>query len=170
MSDLYTFRGWGKDGTYICDSCGYLSTIYEGTTIGPYIFFIIFEIAIFSMESRVSTLEYVVYGAFLILFIYRIYKASMHDSYISSHYPILGDAPDDFSPNSIQERVLSVEMQQREKSSNIIKYSIAAFISISYSIMLYAETTQLDIWDYLGYGAAIIALPLWLILVKFDRA
>ena len=39
MSDLYTFQGWGRDGTYICDTCGHLKNIYEGPTIGPYIFF-----------------------------------------------------------------------------------------------------------------------------------
>jgi len=38
MSDLYTFQGWGRDGTYICDTCGHLKNIYEGPTIGPYFF------------------------------------------------------------------------------------------------------------------------------------
>jgi len=169
MSDLYTFQGWGRDGTYICDSCGHLKNIYEGATIAPYIFFIIFEIAIFYMQRWVSPVEYGIYGAFLALFIYRIYRAQMHDSYISSHYPILGDTADDFTPNAIQESVLDIEMLSREKYGRIVKYSIAMLLVVSYSIMLYAETATLDIWDYLGYGLLIVVLPLWLVLVKFDR-
>jgi len=168
MSDLYTFQGWGRDGTYICDTCGHLKNIYEGPTIGPYIFFIIFEIAIFSMESWISLLEYTIYGAFLALFIYRIYRAQMRDSYISHSYPILGNAPDNFIPNSIQEDKLHIEMNQREKSATVIKYSIATFLVLSYSIILYTDRAPLDIWDYLGYVTIIIVLPLWLILTKFD--
>jgi len=168
MSDLYTFQGWGKDGTYICDTCGHLKNIYEGPTIGPYISFIIFEIAIFSMERWVSPLEYTLYGAFLILFIYQIYRAQMHDSYISNNYSLLGNAPDNFTPNTIQEDILRTEMNQREKRGVLIKYSIAIFLIFSYSIMLYTETSPLDIWDYIGYATIIILLPLWLIFVKFD--
>ncbi len=168
MSDLYTFQGWGKDGTYICDTCGHQKNIYEGPTIGPYIFFIIFEIAIFSIERWVSPLEYTIYGAFLALFIYRIYRAQMRDSYISNNYPILGDAPEDFTPNSIQEDILRTEMKQREKSGVIIKYTIAIFLVVSYSIMLYTESSQLYIWDYIIYAITIIVLPLWLVFVKFD--
>jgi len=43
MSDMYTSQGWGKEGMYACDSCTHSKSIYEGTTIGPYIFFILFE-------------------------------------------------------------------------------------------------------------------------------
>lgn len=167
MSDLYTSRGWGVDGAYVCDSCGHLKNIYEGTTIAPYIFFILFEVIIFFLEDRVSFFEYVVYGIIFIFLVYRVYKAQMRDSMIENEYPLIEDYKGEFQPTKIQEESLEIYMKKTLNNARIIKAIIAIIIFISYSIMFYFQES-LGYIDYISYFVIAIALPLWLILTKFE--
>jgi len=167
MSDLYTARGWGKEGFYACDSCEHSKNIYEGRTIGPYIFFILFEAVIFYLEDRVSLFEYVVYGVVLLFLIYRIYLAQMRDSMIDRDYPIIGEYEEEFEPNQNQINALDRFKKEALKQSTIIKRSIAVFIAIAYSVMLFNEENALALSDYLLYIGLIIVLPVWLWFVKF---
>lgn len=167
MSDMYTSQGWGKEGMYACDSCGHSKSIYEGTTIGPYIFFILFEAIVFFLEDRVSPFEYVVYGIILIFLVYRIYKAQMRDDMIDVNYPIIGEFEGDFKPNQIQLDALQRFKEVAIKRGTLIKRGIAIFISISYTIMLFNEESGLALSDYLFYGGLIVVLPVWLWFIKF---
>ncbi|NOR57255.1 MAG: hypothetical protein GQ474_01905 [Sulfurimonas sp.] len=169
MSDLHTFQGWGKDGTYVCDSCGHLKNIYEGPTVGPYIFFILFEVFLFVISTHISFYEYIVYGVILLFLIYRVYAAIMGDRRIKTEYPILGNAEDDFEPNSMQKSVINDELKKVKKSYKFIKVGIAFFIVISYSIMFYTEEHSLEFSDYVLYAFLIVVLPLWLIFTKFEK-
>lgn len=166
MSDLYTFQGWGKEGMYACDSCGHSKSIYEGTTIGPYIFFVLFEVIIFFLEDRVSPFEYGVYGTIFVFLVYRIYKAQMRDNMIGVNYPVIGEFEDDFSPNKIQLDALAKFHHTAIKIGKRVKLAIALFITISYTIMFYFEES-LDYVDYIGYLFIAIILPMWLVLTKF---
>jgi prepilin signal peptidase PulO-like enzyme (type II secretory pathway) len=164
---MYTSQGWGKEGMYACDSCTHSKSIYEGTTIGPYIFFIFFEAVIFFLEDRVSMLEYGVYGIILAFLIYRIYKAQMRDSMIDSDYAVIGEFEGEFIANQNQIDALALFKKVSIKRGNLVKRGIAIVIAISYSVMLFNEENNLDLMDYLFYGGLIIVLPVWLWFVKF---
>jgi len=166
MSDMYTSQGWGKEGMYACDSCTHSKSIYEGTTIGPYIFFILFEAIIFFLEDRVSMLEYGVYGIILAFLIYRIYKAQMRDSMIDSEYTIIGEFDGEFKPNQNQIDALDRFKKVAIKIGKRVKLAIALLIIISYTTMFYFEE-NLDYLDYIGYVFIALVLPAWLILTKF---
>jgi hypothetical protein len=168
MSDLHTFQGWGRDGSYVCDSCGHLKNIYEGPTVGPYIFFLLFEIVLFTLSDNISLFEYTMYGVVLLFLVYKIYVALMRDSSIKTNYPLLGENEDDFKPNSMQKSVINDELQKVEKSYKFIKVGIALFLIVAYSIMLYTES-NLEVSDYVLYTFLIVVLPLWLIFTKFEK-
>lgn len=167
MSDMYTSQGWGKEGMYACDSCTHSKSIYEGTTIGPYIFFILFEVVIFFLEDRVSPLEYVVYGVILVFLIYRIYKAQMRDSMIDTEYTIIGEFEGEFEANQNQLDALVSFKELSTKRGTLVKRGIAIFIAVAYSVMLFNEENSLALSDYLFYGGLIVVLPVWLWFTKF---
>lgn len=167
MSDLYTARGWGKEGFYVCDSCEHSKNIYEGKTIGPYIFFIVFEVVIFFLDNNVSLFAYGVYSTILLFLLYRIYKAQMHDSMIDRDYTLIGEFEDEFEPNEIQKKSLEKYMTNTLKTARKIKIAIALTITVSYSIMFYFEES-LDYIDYIGFGVIGIVLPIWLVFTKFE--
>jgi hypothetical protein len=167
MSDLYTAQGWGKEGFYVCDSCEHCKNIYEGKTIGPYIFFIIFEVVIFFLENRVSLFEYSVYGTVLLFLIYRIYRAQMYDTMIENDYAVIGEFKGEFEANEIQKKSLKKYMTETLKTARKIKIAIALSITVSYSIMLYFEES-LDYIDYIGFGVIGVVLPVWLVFTKFE--
>ena len=168
MSDLYTFQGWGKEGMYACASCGHSKSIYEGTTIGPYIFFLLFEAVIFFLEDMVSSFECVVYGGIFVFLVYRIYKAQMRDNMIGVNYPVIGEFDGDFKPNRFQLDALDAFKKVAIKKGTIIKRAIAILLVIAYGIMLYSEDlSNFGLAEYFVYGLVLVALPVWLWFVKF---
>lgn len=130
MSDMCTFQGWGKEGMYACNSCGHSKSIYEGNTIGPYIFFILFEVIIFFLEDNVSFIEYSIYGTILLILIYSLYKSQMRDSMINSNYPILGELKEEFIPNQNQIEALDNFKKEATSKGIMIKRTIAAFVAV----------------------------------------
>ena len=166
MSDMYTVRGWGKEGFYVCDSCGHTKNIYEGVTMVPYIFFILFEMVIFYLSEVTSLLEYMIYGAIFMFLVYCMYQARMHDIKIASDYAIISEFEGEFEPNEIQKNFLSTYIKTASKTGKLMKITIAFFIFISYTIMFYFEN-NLDYVDYIGYLVIAIVLPIWLIITKF---
>jgi hypothetical protein len=166
MSDMYSARGWGKDGFYVCSSCGHSKNIYEGTTMYPYIFLILFEVVIFFLSDSLSVVEYVIYGVVFLFLFYRMYKARMRDIRIENSYSIIGDFKGDFEPNEIQKKALKEYMEVTLKSAKWVKIAIALLVFVSYSVMFYFEES-LDYIDYIGYIIIAIILPIWLIFTKF---
>jgi hypothetical protein len=166
MSDMYTARGWGKEGFYACDSCAHTKNIYEGRTMGPYIIFIFFEMVLFFLSSSVSLVEYTIYGAVFIFLIYRMYKARMRDVAIDNDYSIIGEFEGEFKPTEIQKKSLATYMKRVLKIGRLVKLTIALLVFVSYSIMFYFEES-LDYVDYIGYIVIAIVLPIWLVMTKF---
>lgn len=166
MSDMYTVRGWGKEGFYACDSCSHAINIYEGTTQGPYIFFILFEVLIFTLSNNISLGEYIIYIIVFVLLVYRLYKARMRDVTIASDYEVLESLEDTFEANAIQKESLETYMNKSLKVARRIKIAIALFVTLSYSIMFYFEE-NLSYVDYITYIVIAIILPAWLVLTKF---
>ena len=166
MSDMYTSKGWGQEGFYVCDKCEYTKNIYEGVTMAPYIFFILFEMLIFGLSSNISLIEYIVYETIFVFLLFMMYRARIHDIQITNDYPIISDFKGEFEPNEIQKNALKNYIKKTLKRGKLIKITIACFIFFSYSIMFYFEE-NLDFIDYIGYTVIAVVLPIWLILTKF---
>ena len=167
MSDMYTSRGWGKEGFYVCDKCENVKNIYEGVTMAPYIFFTLFEMVIFALSSNISSIGYIVYGGIFTFLLFMIYRGRMHDVQIANDYPVIGEFEGDYEPNEIQKYALKNYINKTLNGAKLIKIVIACFIFISYSVMFYFEE-NLDFKDYIGYTVIAVVLPIWLIFTKFE--
>lgn len=165
MSEVSSFRGWGKESFYVCDNCGHSKSIYEGTTFAPYLFFILFEIVIFILSDSVSLIGYLFYGILLIFLCYMAYKAYMYDKKIANNYAIQCEFKGEFAPNDIQKEALIAYKNKAFSSGKNIKKAIALFIFVSYTVMFYFQN-NLSYMDYIGYAIVGICLPLWLLIIK----
>jgi len=169
MTDLHTFRGWGREGFYVCDTCDHTQNIYEENTTIPYVLFILFEGFLFWMDTRISPFEYSLYGIVFLFLIYGIYHTIQESRLLAINYPIIGEAIDSFQPNEIQTKALKHYIEVSTHQGKWIKRFFALFLIVAYSIMFSMETA-LTLIDYLGYFVIAIILPLWLLFSKFDKA
>lgn len=168
MTDLYTFRGWGREGFYVCDTCGHTQSIYEENTTIPYLLFILFEGFLFWMDSRVSPFEYTLYSIVFLFLVYGLYHTIQASRNLDMNYPVIGEAIDTFQPNEIQTEALKHYIEVSTHQGTWIKRFFALFLVVAYSVMFSREANLTTI-DYLGYVVIAIILPLWLLFSKFDK-
>jgi len=137
MKPIESFRGWGMEYKYSCDTCGHEKWIYEGSInsgetyesskTGFWIFLIIIELIVFFNDDIITIFDYTLYVIFLIFFIYKVltpnklYKNNTN----KISYEII-DNIDELTPEEIEEEKIL------EKAQNgSIKFWIYPFVFVA---------------------------------------